>query len=187
MKLMARPSQIKMITGCYEKDIMRAIAYLVESGDIAYDIGSHIGYSSLLMARNCGHRGFVHCFEMMPSIADVCKETLEINNLKNSTIHNVGISDHHHKLKVAMNDDLFLGSLYPAYDISKKKTFREENCKLVDLDTFVYSNNIELPVMIKMDIEGAECEAIIGAKKLLTIADQYLLLNSMATKNYLKV
>src|SRR5688500_3536521 len=52
-----------MRAGAYEPAFAAALAGAVRPGDVCYDLGAHIGYYTLLMARIAGPDGVVHAFE----------------------------------------------------------------------------------------------------------------------------
>src|ERR1700690_1748790 len=59
----------RMYFGIAEPWIATLVQKYVKSGDIVYDIGAHVGYTSLLFRRCVGAAGYVHAFEIVPSVA----------------------------------------------------------------------------------------------------------------------
>ena len=131
-------------------------------GDIVYDLGAHIGYTSLVFAQQVGHTGAVHAFEIVPSIAEqFLKTTIQANNFNNIVVHTVGLSDKEQVLKLPVGETM-MTSLY-LNPIGEKV----ELCKTVRLDQYIAQEHLPVPALIKIDIECAEIECLAGGVELL--------------------
>jgi FkbM family methyltransferase len=60
------PWAAAMLAGGYEPVFTAVLIDTVRPGDVCYDLGAHIGWYSLLMARRAGPSGAVHAFEPYP-------------------------------------------------------------------------------------------------------------------------
>ncbi len=130
----------------------QAISFDVEEGDIALDCGANSGdgLNCDYFAIKAGAVGRVYAFEPIPRI---CNELLEdVKAFKNIIPVNKGVSD---KKGIAHFEDVGGASRS-----SEKGTIRVE---LTTIDGFVKENGIEKIDFIKMDIEGAELDALKGA------------------------
>ncbi len=159
--LYTRPSiSPRMFAGIDEKKLMQVVSSILREGDTVYDIGAHIGYLAVLFARLTGSTGTIHCFELMPETAEILKKSIELNKFTNCRIHTVGLGNSSTQIDVPMGDT-FMGALDRGF-ISGAGN-KVESCRVVRLDDYREENAIDLPALIKIDIEGGEVEALKGA------------------------
>ena len=68
----------RMYFGIDEPWIAELAQTKINPGDVVYDLGAHIGYTCLLFAQRVGKTGFVHAFEILPSVAEgFLKKTIQ--------------------------------------------------------------------------------------------------------------
>lgn len=157
-----------MASGIYEPEVAELIHNSLHPGDIFYDIGAHAGYFSLIAAKKVAPDGRVFAFDPVPEHVATILEQIELNGIQNiCSVVPLAISDtigevsflipnccaNAHLLKIAA----------PHIINGPGKVIRVSS---VTLDSFVSDN--PMPTLIKMDIEGAEVEALMGAEKLLS-------------------
>jgi len=135
--------------GWYEKPSAEYVAALVRPGMTAFDVGSHVGYYTLLLARGAGPRGRVIAFEPNPVNVAHLKQHLRLNNIDNVEIVEAAVSDR--------NGTGFFSGENAAGKLSSTGTF----VKTVRLDDY------PRPDLIKMDIEGEETAALRGSENIL--------------------
>lgn len=152
----------RMFFGVDEPWVAQLIQEYVRQGDVVYDIGAHIGYTCLLFARKLNGSGSVLAFEVLPSTADHLRKTVEANEFSNIAIYNVGLSATDGALDLPVGATL-MTSIYSA----RVKGLKFESCKLVSLDGYVLRQGLPLPSLIKIDIEGAEVDCLVGGKELI--------------------
>ena len=63
-----------MVWGCYETDVCPSIKEVVEPGWTVLDVGAHIGYHTLLLAKLVGEKGRVISFEPLPESHEFLEE-----------------------------------------------------------------------------------------------------------------
>ena len=166
MKLAAqgRFPPANMLRDNYEKQTTELFERIVKPGMVVFDIGAHVGYYTLLAARQIGDTGEVHAFEPEPSNFNLLAQNVEFNNYQNVECVN----------KVVSNDtgstELFLTSLdngrYSIYNhgLPKKRSVLTQS---ISLDDYVNEKNLTKIDLIKVDVEGAETDVLNGAVKLL--------------------
>ena len=89
---------------------------------------------------------------------DILESNLKLNNIKNATAHNIGLSNSNHNCGV-FYDSSMSGATY----ITTDTDLINNNVQCSTLDSFNF-NNVSF---IKMDIQRAETKAIEGAKQTL--------------------
>lgn len=71
--------------GTYEPAMTRAFMESVKEGDVVYDIGSHVGYYTLLASVLVGKNGKVFAFEPSPRNCGYLMKHIKINKCSNVT------------------------------------------------------------------------------------------------------
>ena len=121
-------------------------------GEVVYDIGANVGLHTLLFSRLVGERGQVFAFEPSPDTAALLAEHVRINGKKNVTIIQKAIAGRSAEMRFSTGEDSRQRRL---------DTGGEATVLSVTLDEMV--RDLPPPHCIKMDIEGAEVEALQGA------------------------
>ena len=134
---------------------------LVRPGDCCIDIGAHLGYFTIELARICGNTGHVHAIEPMSKFYNTLKGLVQSKGLKNVTLYPYAMGGD--SAYVAMGIPKVNNAKKFAYArIMRSSTFLEyvesEQVKNVTGDELFR----ELPRMdfIKCDVEGLEISVI---------------------------
>jgi FkbM family methyltransferase len=122
---------------------------IISEGDVIFDCGAHQGMYSIIFASMVGKKGSVIAFELVPFNAELARLNLNINNIENATVFDIGLSD---------TDQIILSSPQ-SHSMMPASSDDKECMSLKRLDEFIEYN----PTVIKMDIEGAEINALSGA------------------------
>ncbi|MBF0312045.1 MAG: FkbM family methyltransferase [Oligoflexia bacterium] len=136
----------------------------INPGDVCFDLGANIGTTSVIFSQLSGNNGRVYAFE--PVIPHLLKKNMTINNAKNVTVFDYGISDKDGSVEIEISDFCSDSSI-------AKRKFSDGfySCKktisTITLDTFIQKYNLDRVDFIKIDIEGAEELAIRGADVLI--------------------
>ncbi len=140
--------------GIVERPLQRLAIANVHKGDVVYDIGANVGLHTLLFSRLVGEDGHVFAFEPSPPTARKLAEHLRLNKVKNVTIIEKAVSRQEGTLRLCLNEDPCQTHLDENGEISVATT---------SIDTLI--RELPPPNCIKMDIEGAEVEALPGGEK----------------------
>ncbi len=161
--------------GTYEPDLRDIAQKLIKPGDVIYDVGANIGYISLLCASLVGPQGRVFAFEALPANIERLTANVEINHLSSRiAIIHAAVTNHngpvtfytHHSGAMGKAD----GSAGRDEDYAGSITVGG-----ITLDHYVRKDKILYPHLIKMDIEGGEGNALLGAQDILINAKPVLL------------
>ena len=162
------------------------------------DIGSNIGYFSLLASILVKMNGRVIAFEPIKKLYKQIKFSKKINSYNNIKIYNFGLSDKNIKEKIYLQEkNIASSSIYKKNILNfsfykgfifkklfeKKNLIKFENIVLKKLD-----NLIKCKVdFIKIDVEGEEYPALLGMKQILKKYKPKLIIeinNFALKKNY---
>jgi FkbM family methyltransferase len=155
-------TQKAFVFGTFERQVTREIERLVQPGWRALDVGAHIGYHTLLMAKCAGPSGKVFAFEPWPDNFRVLRENIALNHCANVTLIPKAVMERAGRVRLRRIDADPLSSTVTAADEG------ETEVEAVTLDDFVTENLAGQTVdFVKIDIEGAEAAALQGMRGVL--------------------
>jgi FkbM family methyltransferase len=159
--LMTRREDFQYLEPNYEPRVAGAIQQLVRPGFVCADVGAHVGYMTLLMARLAGDAGRVVALEALPENAALLRRHVELNQLAGRVqVENVAVSD----------ADLPAITLHrgpSSFESSAVSStpFGQFTVPARTLDqAFASADRLDF---VKMDIEGAEALAMRGMRRVL--------------------
>src|SRR4029077_1501096 len=151
------------IYGGWEEDAQNLMLKHIEPGHVAYDLGANYGIHALLLARLVQKEGLVVAFEPVPQICSALQENVALNGFTNVTCVRAAVSDQTGTTSFVTGHHVGAGHISAVGD----EQGISMSVKTVTLDDFVYNQKNRPPDFIKIDIEGAEGNALMGAEKLL--------------------
>lgn len=141
----------------------------VKRGDCVIDCGANIGLYTNFLRLIVGKHGFVHSFEPIPETF----EELNFNTKQHSSVNNYRLN------MMGLYDQITSSSAFIPNEISghaslgkhsetwKTDSIQTVTIDLTTLDDYFDKRSLKTVDFIKMDIEGAEINALEGAKKTL--------------------
>jgi FkbM family methyltransferase len=158
---------LNIVRGTYERDEIDWLRRVLKPGDIALDVGAHIGFFAVQMASMVGPSGRVYAFEPFDANVDLLERSVTENRFADRVIVTraaVGAASGSAMLTFPV-ETLNSGGAYLLRDGTAALAGNlEQNVPVVALD------ELELPHpvrFIKMDVEGAEPLVLKGAERLL--------------------
>lgn len=153
----------RLIHDGFEKEETDYVISTLDKGDTFLDIGTNIGLFALLASKVVGDSGKVICFEPSPITFKRLAENVNLNELKNIDLRNVGLSDTKGELTFYTSDNGYdaWNSFAPSHDNKLRNSILVPtstlDIELKDID----KSKIKL---IKIDVEGWEKFALNGGK-----------------------
>jgi FkbM family methyltransferase len=142
----------------------RQIACFAEPGDYVIDAGGCWGDTALYFAHKVGRMGRVYSFEFIPSNLNIFEMNLELNPNLADLIEIVPSP-----LWSSSDSPLYYWDCGCGSRISSEPSPQcTQKVSTLSIDDFVLQNSVPRVDFIKMDIEGAEQSALLGAAKTLT-------------------
>ena len=148
----------------------------VKGCHVGYDIGANIGYTTLSIAKECDR---VLAFEPDKRSRGLLKKNIELNGFENVRFFREAVTDD------CLGVDIYLSKKPNQTSIARNKAgkgARKVHVPSTTLDTYARFNDDH--VFMKMDIEGAEVEALRGAKKILSHNEHVKILVEIHPKAY---
>lgn len=158
--------------GVYEKALTTFYRKTLTPGMHVVEVGSNIGYFTLLAARLVGEKGHVYSFEPDVGTFTLLQDNIDVNIYQSRiTAYRYAISDkfgtatltqpkkHPGSGSILQLSQEFLDR---HFDVSSSQTVN-----ITTLDSILFDKNIRSIDVLKMDAEGSELAILRGALKLL--------------------
>jgi len=149
------------VTGEYEK------YYELKKGDIVVDAGANIGTFTVKAAKIVGDEGKVIAIEPEAKNLQFLRRNIEANELRNVVIVPKGVWGGKGKLRLNLSWNQTGHSFYRDECYGTKDNNDFEEVEIDAIDNILRELGIKKVDFIKMDIEGAEIEAIKGMNETL--------------------
>ncbi len=137
----------------------------LKAGDVFFDIGANLGLFTLTAAQRVGPSGRVFAFEPSAREAALLERNIAQNGFTNVTIVRGALSDREGEARFAVATDGGTNSLakttHPEQIIEKWDTV-----PVTTLDAFVERHGVARVDMMKIDVEGGECDVLRGGQRL---------------------
>ena len=132
-----------------------------EEGDTVVDGGGCWGDTALYFAHEAGKNGKVHTFEFIPKNIDIMRQNLALNPRIKDRIEIM-----RHPIWSTSGKELYFVDRGPASQVSfEKSELSDGEAATLSIDDLAFGNVEKKIDYIKLDIEGAEMEALKGAKR----------------------
>lgn len=155
--------QRDMIAGTYESEVQRVLKEHVRRGHVAFDVGAHLGFFTLLLARLVGEDGTVVSVEPDPFMGPKLQANLEKNEVANVRVVRAAAGTLSEQRRFSPGGGGGIGHLADDGEIEVKGTTLDQ-----------LARSYGTPSLIKIDVEGGELEVLEGASNVLTTAKPVL-------------
>lgn len=142
-------------------------------GSYCLDVGSNLGFFALHFALWAGEGGRVAAFEANPTLAELIRYNIELNGFSQVEVVNKIVHKYSTTLTFHLSPELGKSSIIPVPNAT-------ESLKLpaLSLDDYLEAQVWERLDVVKMDIEGNDSNAILGAERALRRFKPFLIFES---------
>lgn len=147
------------------------IQYL-KPGMVVFDVGAHVGELTLLFSRFVGSTGSVHAFEATTATYQRLQTLLKAAERANVVTHHLALADRETTLNLHVYEQKHSGwnSLAQRplqnYGIDVQPTHTEQ-VTATTVDAYCQAHQIQQIDLLKIDVEGAEYQVLLGARRML--------------------
>jgi len=147
----------------YVGDRHRALTYLLKQhtpeDGYCLDVGANIGFYTLKFARWVGPRGRVAAFEPNPAMVKRINSNIELNHLSNVDLVAKVVHFEVDKVPFFISQNSVLSSMKPS-EIDLEQIMVDT----ISIDTYMRDAGWSRLDVIKLDIEGNDCNALLGCE-----------------------
>lgn len=147
--------------GFFEPKETEVVKKEIKKNDVVIDIGANIGYYTLIFAQLVGPKGKVVAFEPDPANFELLKKNVLVNKYENVILENKAVSNKNGNLK------LFLSTKNNGMHRTYPSKWCNESIEINSIRLENYFSNEEKIDFVKLDIEGAEYDALMGMKSII--------------------
>lgn len=173
--------RLELLTKRHEIETARQLRRLVQPGMVLLDVGAHVGYYTRLFAALTGADGQVIAFEPHPRTHKALQANLRrlpnVTALQVAVAETAGVAELYDYLMMSASGSLHydesMAALQQAQmnesDVAPRRQdgfeMRKYRVETVTIDQCLLEMGIEQADLVKMDIEGAEINALRGMKR----------------------
>jgi FkbM family methyltransferase len=144
----------------WEPEVVRRTLSELKPGMTVIDVGAHIGYYTLLFAKNVGVTGRVISFEPAPDNFAVLAKNVEINGLAHVHLCDSAIFSRCGKITISIPDHSNSGEA----SVTQSVGARHVRVNSTTLDAISSAMDLR-PDFLKIDVEGSESDVLTGAQE----------------------
>jgi FkbM family methyltransferase len=147
-------------TGAHEPAVQDQLCLELKPGNTFWDVGAHIGFFTVIASRLVGQTGTVHAFEPHEANRKRLWKSLELSNINNVTVHREALGVDSGRRHLYPSGSSLMWSLVDGGGGGAGETV---DCTTID----AMVRQLGAPNLMKVDVEGAECEVLEGGRYLL--------------------
>lgn len=174
-----------LLYGPFESGELAFASNFLRSGDVAMDVGANVGLFSVVMAAAVGERGRIFSFEPVPANVARLRCNLQRNDVRNTQVFPVALGDVDAQMRLHMSIDTAYPSLHEVQLGLGDGTALSVQVRTLD-NVWDEVGNPSV-AFIKMDVEGAEINVLLGARRLLTNCRSTLLVEANSAEHLVRL
>ncbi|MBI3590565.1 MAG: FkbM family methyltransferase [Candidatus Melainabacteria bacterium] len=159
---------VRVLSVCQDKHILKTLLENLKPGETCWDVGSNIGLYTVLLAKAVGEKGKVVAFEPEEKSFERLLQNVELNKLGNVCPFRMALGQKNEKMQLKVHGHYASGA--HSLVVSNGSSSNANECESVDVvqgDDLIVKKNLEIPKVIKIDVEGAEEDVLVGLKSTL--------------------
>jgi len=151
-----------------DEHILKSLLSGLEPDMDAWDIGASIGAYSCLMSFKNREGGTVYAFEPEVKSREKLLSNIAINHVPNIRVYDLALGKEESELQLTLAHDFTAGT----HKLNQDTTAVGQNVqkvKVVTIDQLIARDNLKVPGVMKIDVEGWEEQVLLGGQ--MTIAN----------------
>lgn len=173
-------SNVGFFLGTSDPELQQILQMLVRPGSVVYDVGANVGFLTVVAARLTGPSGRVCAFEPFPANLKCLEHNIQLNAFDHVMAREVALADHDGTAAFLMSSNSTFGSLAGA-SAKVENQVGKTQVTVCRLDSIVKKDSLQLPNLMKIDVEGAEASVLDGAVETIRKARPILLIELHGT------
>lgn len=140
------------------------------------DIGAHRGWWTIMAKKIFPEAAFLMVeplSEMRASLDSVCYEYTDVHWVE------AGVGANEGTLMISIWEDLEASSFLPTARGALLSKAKQREVKIVTIDSLLQDKRLKKPELVKLDIQGFELEALLGAESLFGETEVFILETSL--------
>lgn len=165
--------------GTTEPRVQRTLAELVRPGDVVWDVGAQVGFFAALCARLVGKAGQLYAFDPLAANQAAIAANARLNRFTNIRVIGCAVGETDGEIGFTESADSLLGRAEGLGE--PRDTVRHFTVACRSVDSLVENDNLQLPNVIKIDVEGFEEFVLRGARRTIESCRPLLLIELHGT------
>ena len=153
--------------GMYEEQVVGKLASLLKPGMTFLDVGANIGLHTTVAAHRVGPTGRVLAIEPQQGPLNLLQQNIALNGLKNVTVVKCGLGATEGTMELFQLSKTNSGMATLAAS-AREHAVGSETVDVKRLTTIAAQTGIDKIDAVKIDVEGAEMEVLLGADDFLS-------------------
>lgn len=155
--------------GTHEPSVQKALCRLAQPGMTAYDVGTYIGFFTLLLSRAVGDTGRVIALEPNPDTYRRLLSNLRLNHRENVQALLLAAADESGRelFQTAKHDLAPEAHLVASATVPEPDPAPKVEVETVSLDDLVFDRGFPRPDLLKIDVEESEVRVLAGMDRIL--------------------
>ncbi len=154
-----------LFLGDYQPALTALLRDHTPPGAYCMDIGANLGFYGLKFARWAGTDGRVAAFEANPIMADRVQAHIALNQFQHVDVVQCAVHDSAGELEFFVSASPGKSSLHHQHVSDVAQTVKVQT---ITIDAYIAQQGWSRLDVMKLDIEGNDCRALLGAKQSLT-------------------
>lgn len=156
------------LTGFYERDDYRLLIQALRPAAVVFDVGAHLGFYTLGLARRIGPTGVVHAFEPNPASFERLRRHVVANGLTNVVLNRCALGrERHRRTLQAPQRANSAGATLSRAEFPSSWEVSEVTVDVRPLDEYCEEAAVDRLDLVKIDCEGWEPFVLQGAREAL--------------------
>lgn len=147
-----------------ERELIEAMIGELLPFDIFLDVGAHTGSWTIPIALRLNGGGHVYALEPNPGTFEFLLDNIEVNGIPNVRSFCCAASDSDEDRKFFNRGSTELSSFYPDTIDPNAPAVPFSMMKARSIDSLIYEGIVQNPTLMKVDVEGAEIDVLLGAQ-----------------------